>query len=184
MNLSKARLPSAVEVGGNFYEIKTDFRFWLNFSKMISDKDSLVGDFDIFYKGEKPSDRIEGINQLWEFYNPPKELPRDTGNGSTEQILDYFLDGELIYSAFYENYGIDLFDEKLKLHWHKFLALVSGLHDTKLNEIMSYRVYNPNDKTKYETQMMELKNAWRLPTKKRILSKAQQQWNALFDKKD
>ncbi len=48
------------------------------------------------------------------------------------------------------------------MHWHTFSALLAGLHNTKLNEIMIARSYDPNDHTKYEEALLKMKNAWTL----------------------
>ena len=49
------------------------------------------------------------------------------------------------------------------MHWHKFLALLSGLHNTKLNEVMSWRCWDGDTKTEYGKQMAKLRAAWELP---------------------
>lgn len=170
MDLIKAKAPDAVEVEGVFYEIKTELRDWLAFSRLLKSDKLTYKDIEFLYIYEKPADAEKGFKALLDFYNPPKELPRVSGKGSSVQLIDYDLDADFIYSAFLEQYNIDLLatDENGKLipmHWHKFLALLSGLHDTKLNEIMGYRGYNENDKSDYKKQMIQLKNAWRIPTK-------------------
>jgi len=179
--LSKVKLPAAIEVAGDLYPIHTDFRFWLIFSKLIKDKKTILGDLDFLYEGIKPFNRIDGYNELMRFYSPTRILPRKS-NTDGIQLLDYELDAELIYSAFYEVYKIDLLDESLRLHWHKFLALLSGLHNTKLNEVMKYRSYDKNDKTTLETQMQSLKKMWELPQNKE-LSESTKKFNNLLAKR-
>ena len=49
------------------------------------------------------------------------------------------------------------------MHWHKFLALLSGLHNTKLNEVMSWRCWDGDTKTEYGKQMAQLRASWELP---------------------
>lgn len=187
MDLIKIKMPSNIEVEGVFYDIYTDFRAWLKFDRLLKNEESTYADFDTFYILEKPKDRAKGLEALIEFYNPPCILPRKIGRGSSEPVIDYELDGDLIYSAFYEQYNIDLMatDKNGKgicIHWHKFLALLNGLHDTRLNEIMSYRAYDPNDKTDYKKQYEMLKNAWRLPIRESKKDKAaRDKFNSLFE---
>lgn len=187
MDLIKIKMPSNIEVEGVFYDIYTDFRTWLKFDRLLKNEESTYADFDAFYILEKPKDRAKGLEALIEFYNPPSELPRKIGRGSSEPVIDYELDGDLIYSAFYEQYNIDLMatdkhGKGIYIHWHKFLALLNGLHDTRLNEIMSYRAYDPNDKTDYKKQYEMLKNAWRLPIRESKKDKAaREKFNSLFE---
>lgn len=188
LDLKKIKLPDTVEVDGNFFRIKTDFRDWLLFAELSQNEDSNLFDFDFIYCDNKPNNRALGYLALLDFYNPPRQLPRSTGESTGEKILDYNLDSELIYSAFLEVYNIDLLateNGKIKnfIHWHRFTALISGLHDTRLNEIMSYRSYTPDpkDTSEHAKQMKKLKTAWRLPQNLE-LSEATKEFNALFKK--
>ena len=160
-DLAKKVLPHTVTVRGRLYDIQTDYRYWLRFSEHIREKDARTIDFDYMYITKKPEDRQAGINALIDFLQPKTELPRRTGDERT--VLDYKLDAPYIYAAFYERYSIDLFEVK-NLHWHKFLALLRGIHDTELNQIMSARLYQPTDKGgESERARMKQYEAWRLP---------------------
>jgi len=176
------KLPSAVEVEGDLFPIKTNFLYWVQFAQMTSDKKTIVGDLNYLYEGITPKNLILGYYELKAFYNPPRTLPRPISSENI-RVLDYALDFDLIAAAFYEVYKIDLYDETLKLHWHKFLLLLEGLHGTKLNEVMSYRAYKDNGdrKDKNNTQMLKLKKAWELPQVTE-LSKATQEFNDLLKK--
>lgn len=163
LDLKKAVMPSAVEVDGIFYKIHTDFRYWLRFYSIFEENEKpLVTDFVFMFDGKTPENMVEGFEKLKEFARPKNKLPRDTGNDGSEIIYDFEIDADLIYSAFYEVYKIDLIDEKLKLHWWKFLALFNGLHGTKLNDIMGYRCYNPDEKADWKKSMQKMKAAWEI----------------------
>lgn len=187
MDLTKITLPSSVEVEGSFYAIKTDFRYWLMFARLLENEKAVIDEADFLYKDEIPQDKKAGFQKLLEFYSPKKELPRNLGGGSSEKVMDYDIDADLIYAAFYEVYKLDLMEVDKnghfkELHWHKFQALFAGLHNTKLNEIIGYRCYDENDKTDYKANMKKLKQMWTLPTKmteedKKDLDK----FNALFN---
>lgn len=180
LDLFKVKLPDAITVSGNLYKIKTDFRYWIRFSQCLKTGES----FGFIFIDEPPEDKIEEVlKQLMEFYNPKTELPRPARKGNNDVTLDYDIDAEYIYAAFYEQYRIDLLDSNLNLHWWKFCALLKGLHNTRLSEIMGYRCYDPNDKTTYEQSMRDLKAQWRLPQPKTELSKATKDWNSLFENK-
>lgn len=94
--------------------------------------------------------QIENVNKaidnmLW-FYKCGKEDEEETGQkatkGNVKRIYSYEFDNELIYSAFKDQYGIDLQDIEY-LHWWKFKAMFDALKDdNKIVEIMSYRAIN------------------------------------------
>lgn len=163
LDLTKAILPSSVNVDGMDFPIQTDFRFWLNFSRIVSDgRQHELSEFDFLYKEEVPVDRQKGLDELMAFYLPNNPLPRVDESSGDEIIFDYDIDSEMIYSGFYQQYGIDLLDENLRLHFHKFRALLSGLKGTKLNDVMGYRLYVSRKDGSYEKDMLKLKAAWKI----------------------
>lgn len=190
IDLSKVKLPDCIEAAGSFYTIKTDFRSWLNFSRIVNTKDAVVDDVDFIYTDTIPpaENKKEAFEKLLEFFQPKALLPRPTGESSDGKVLDYEIDADLIYAAFYDQYGIDLLEtdkhgHAIQLHWHRFLALLSGLHNTKLNEVMSWRSWTGDTKTEYGKQMQKLRNAWELPEE--MDEKVQEdleKFNALFKK--
>lgn len=57
-----------------------------------------------------------------------------------KKTFDFIQDAEYIYSAFFECYKIDLFEQFNKLHWQKFIALFKGLNDaTRFMQIVAIR---------------------------------------------
>ena len=48
-----------------------------------------------------------------------------------------------------------------ELHWHKFLALLNGLTETKLSEVMGYRCYERHDRKDIDPYE-EMREAWRI----------------------
>lgn len=162
MTLEKARLPQAVEVNGSLFRIHTDFKFFLRLSKVLQQKGVKTDAVDFMYIDEKPADRNAGIKALIDFMQPARELPRRTADDTGEIVLDYDTDAEYIYAAFFEQYGIDIIDTPL--HWHKFLALLHGLHDTELNRIIEIRLFTPDGTNNdYNKRMQRKKEAWALP---------------------
>lgn len=163
-------LPDAVSVNGRDFLIKTDYRVWLRFDRILEEKGlekmtyadllTVLDDDEVPYQ-----DELEGLlTQILKFYSNQNPCPKNHG-GSGSKVLDYEIDSDYIYSAFLEQYGIDLVDIP-HLHWHKFLALLRGLSDdTMLGKIMSYRGYKNNGNKSYEKQMQELKAIWDLPLK-------------------
>ena len=156
----KGKLPRGVTVRGSFFYIKTDFNYFILFSRLMK-QHAPVEAFDIMYKGAIPADRVAGVLAINSLFNAPNELPRKTGNESGEIVLDYDLDADLIYSAFMEQYGIDLFAKPL--HFAKFRALLSGLHNTQLNDVIGYRLYkNTGKNDEFNKSRQQLRDAWRI----------------------
>ena len=97
----------------------------------ITDIKKAVEDIIWFYKGGKN-----------EKENVDKEVKKS--NSKEKQIYSYEFDAEYIYSAFMEQYNIDLNSIKY-LHWWKFKALFNSLNENVLfSKIMGYRAMNIN----------------------------------------
>ena len=73
LDLAKANAPEAVTVEGVFYPIKTDFRFWLMFSRLLTSQESCFADFDFLYQNQWqiPKDRKAGFDALLDFFINP-----------------------------------------------------------------------------------------------------------------
>lgn len=162
IDLKKTALPQTVEVGGGRFRINTDFRYFLRFAEHLQEKEKNADAFDYMYIDIPPVNKLEGLEKLIEFMQPPQVLPRKTGKEKTERVLDYTIDADYIYAAFWEQYHIDLL--AVKLHWHQFCALLHGLHDTELNNIINARLWKPTGKRgEYEKSREQQYEAWRLP---------------------
>ncbi len=164
IDLSTA-LPNTITVGGKAYLVKTDFREWLKFSKIIENQNVILADVLFLFEDEIP--QLDFSQELVDFFTNPNSTPNYT-SGANERILDYLEDGEFIYASFMADYGIDLCDPNLNLHWHQFKALLIGLTDeSRLKQIMAMRSYNPSDaKKKPEDIAKQNKRAWALPNNK------------------
>lgn len=160
IDLTSNALPDTIICKGREFRVYTDFRVWLKFeislTKMRRDDLLSVG---YLFPDDMP--RYCDLNSLLEFSRPRNELPRPVFGNSDVVVVDYELDADLIYSAFLGQYGIDLVDVEY-LHWHKFLALLSGLNDsTRLREVMGYRCYEPSTE-KEEVWRAKLRRAWEI----------------------
>lgn len=164
IELKKSRLPESVEVDGSLYPVQTSFKYWLRFLELLADRNTPPGDFDFIYTDRKPPSRLNGLTALVQFCSPPQILPHtDKLEESSEKAVDYAIDADYIFAAFMERYGIDLVESDM--HWYKFQALFKGLHGTKLNEIIGYRLWENTSgkRDAYTCQMEKLKTAWELP---------------------
>lgn len=118
-----------------------------------------------------------------EIVHPPKKQLHS--KKKTARPLDFGIDAAEIYSSFMRDYGIDLIQERGRMHWCRFIALFEGLSDdTPIKQIMRIRTQElprPNKHNAEQIQrLMELKTLYALPEKQT----AQEQtdtWGGLFD---
>jgi hypothetical protein len=108
------------------------------------------------------------MNLLQAIYDQCIKIPERHSPKNQQKVFDFDFDGEYIYSSFMEDYGIDLIEQRGKLHWKKFLALFQGLSEkTKIREVMKIRsmeIPQLNRHNRKEIQsIMELKSYYALP---------------------
>ena len=162
IDLRQKGLPFTIMVGGEPFLIKTDFRDWLQFGELIKE-DATLDKFLYLFEGKHPTDGTAMIEALLEFYENPNATPHDTGEAGNAKAVDYILDGEYIFGASMQTYGIDLI-ECGYMHWWKFKALFISLPSTcKISEIMGLRTWR-KDSRDYEAQCRHNKEVWRLPS--------------------
>ena len=149
MNILIDRLPTEVEG----LELNTDFRTSILFELLMQDKDISNEDkvalsINLYFNRQpKSTKEIEKMTKaiIW-FYscgNKKKELKNNEEEivkkeRKRKQIYSFEQDDFLIYSAFMEQYHIDL--NEANLHWWKFKAMFDGLNDNILfSKVMGYR---------------------------------------------
>lgn len=149
MNILIDRLPTEVEG----LELNTDFRTSILFELLMQDKDISNEDkvalsINLYFNRQpKSTEEIEKMTKIiiW-FYscgNKKKELKNNEEEivkkeRKRKQIYSFEQDDFLIYSAFMEQYHIDL--NEANLHWWKFKAMFDGLNDNILfSKVMGYR---------------------------------------------
>ena len=168
IDLRNKGLPLTIKVGERFFKLKTDFREWIKFGEVLKGKFDLT---DLFFVIDEELTLLDCaiygdsiVKELLNFYTNQNATPKQTENDNGEEIIDYVLDGDYIYSSYLAQYGIDLVDIEY-LHWHKFKALFLGLNDgSKIKQIMSFRNYKKSNKKEEEVRK-ELKEIWKLPKK-------------------
>lgn len=168
-NLILDRLPN---ITPNGLKIRTDFRESIKFELLmqnsnIEEKDKVtlalnLYFYDINIKNEEKLKK--SVNDILWFYRCGKEETtsqgKETKKETSKRIYSYEFDAEYIYSAFMEQYKIDL--NKEHLHWWKFKALFNSLNEEVLfSKIMSYRAIDlskikDKDMKKYYKKMKRL----------------------------
>ena len=164
MNILIDKLPTEY----NGLKINTNFRSFILFELLMQDKDftqeeKVLMSLNLFYTGEIKDIKgaMDGI--LW-FYTGGIEDKNDKkqgNNSNKKRIYSYEYDAEYIFSAFLDQYGVDL-NEIDYLHWWKFKAMFKSLkNDNKIVEIMGYRavdiskIKNKDEQNKYKKLQIE-----------------------------
>lgn len=164
LDLKKYVLPKTIEVNGRTFIIRTSFKYWISFLSMLEEKNTTASDFDFMFESEVPEDKVAGLEALIAFCTEQSVLPRSDDKNDKTRVIDYDIDSDYIYAAFMEQYGIDLIESDM--HYYKFQAMFKGLHKTKLNEIVGYRLWESSGRRdEYTRQMEKLRYAWELPEK-------------------
>ena len=153
----------------NGLEINTDFRVGILFELLmqddsVSNEEKIILAIELYFSNniEKAlQNETEAINTILWFYSggknstikTKKEETKTETKIETKQIYSYEFDDDYIFSAFYQQYNIDL--NSIKMHWWKFRALFKGLDDDiQFSKIMSYRAIDLSQiKDKEETDI-------------------------------
>ncbi|NFO87913.1 hypothetical protein FDC58_15725 [Clostridium botulinum] len=138
-------LPTIVDINNKKYEIRSDFRTSILFSKLIENEelseDTIIEILKLYYPviPENTEQAIDKINWFYRCGENEEIENNKKSNSNNSKIFDYEKDANYIYSAFLSQYNIDLQSVDY-LHWWKFKALFDSLNDdNKIVEIMRYR---------------------------------------------
>ena len=145
-NILLDRLPQYTQSG---LRIRSDFRESIKFELLMQDnkldeQSKVIQALRLYYYDlSKINDVKQAIDEILWFYTCGKIEKQASQKNKEEkeikQIYSYEFDDEYIYSAFMEQYKIDLNSIKY-LHWWKFKALMNSLNDnTQFVKIMGYR---------------------------------------------
>lgn len=185
MNILIDKLSTIIQNRVGDIEFNTDFRTGMLFEMLMQDTKidkeiKVIQAINLYYPHPEQIQDFELAldNIIW-FYtcgksdfnnkNQDKEdkenRKKKTNSLKEEKIYDYEYDDGYIYSAFLQQYGIDLQEIKY-LHWWKFKSLFDALNkDTKIVEIMEYRaidlgkIKDKDEKKRYK----KLKKIYQLP---------------------
>ena len=194
MNILIDKLPTKIEG----LELNTDFRTSILFELLMQDKDISNEDkvalsINLYFNRQPSSyEEMDKMTRtiIW-FYscgNKKKELKKINQKEEIvkkekkrKQIYSFEQDDFLIYSAFMEQYGIDL--TEAKLHWWKFKAMFDGLNDNILfSKVMGYRSIDLSkiqDKKQRE-HYANLQKHWALVDNRSVEEKESDFANALW----
>lgn len=169
MNLLLNKLPQTVNIDGKEVSINTNFSTSIMFEELLNN--NKLSEEELFYKALElyypiiPRDINEAIKQMLWFYRCGKEIKYSNGTSNNkDDIYSFDYDADKIYSAFLDQYNIDLQDIEY-LHWWKFKALFGALkEDNEISRIMSIRAMDISKLSKEEkSHYLKLKNIYKIP---------------------
>ncbi len=94
-----------------------------------------------------------------------KGNPMPVQDEDSERVIDLEQDAEYIYASFRQAYGMNLYEQQGKLHWHEFKALLNGLpSDTIMQRIIQIRMWKPSkhESNEYKENMRKLQKIYAL----------------------
>ena len=169
-NLILDKLPNFTPNG---FKIRTNFRESIKFELLmqndkINENDKVKLALNLYFYNidiKRPGQLKKAINDMLWFYRCGKDKQGDETSQKavkeyTKRIYSYEFDAEYIFSAFMEQYRINL--NKEYLHWCEFKALFNSINENVLfSKIMSYRAMDlskikDKDMKKYYKRMKRI----------------------------
>jgi hypothetical protein len=146
---------------GKAYKLDLSFDTVISFYHLLDDEHFTAEEkvsigFEMFF-GFTPQDpdfAVSAFEQISSYlreqpYGSDDEEPSSDMQGNPTPAVKYYSftqDAEAIYSSFREQYGINLLQEKGKMHWDEFKALFSGLNDkTYMSRIIQIRMRDTSE---------------------------------------
>ncbi|MCL1948589.1 MAG: bacteriophage Gp15 family protein [Turicibacter sp.] len=175
-------LVDSVEIEGKEYALNLSFDIVLKLSDLLEDDlpDALkiTWGLELLFNGALPNMDIQEkatlLNRIiGECIQKKEDAPTVDREGNPLPVkkikMHYSLahDGAFIYASFWQAYGLDLIEERGRLHWHQFTALLDGLPEgTKLNRVLDIRTRKMpkgKDAAEERRRLKELQKIYALP---------------------
>lgn len=181
-NILIDELPKFVTISNKEFEINSSFRTGILFEQLMLDKDISDNEkveisLKLYFEndtnlGKEIEDINEAVEKILWFYQCAKDddsycTRKKTSRSGINKIYDYDVDQDYIYSAFLQQYNIDLQDIKY-MHWWKFRALFKSLNNSsKFTKILEYRSIDlskikDKDQKEFYKEMQDL---YKIPSK-------------------
>lgn len=151
------RLPDGVTVDGRFYRLDFDFRNVLKMMETLA-RDDLMPDareylaLKCLTRHPRNVSKVLAAVRALLFEKPPKV--------DAKKVTDFVQDAGLIRAAFRQEYGIDLYREKL--HWIEFRELLNAIPEgNRYSEVIGIRVRPIPSPTKWNGE----ERAWLIKAK-------------------
>jgi len=140
--------------------LSTDFRNMINVDLILQEEDDSEKEEKVYYAlfqlyEEIPKDYQKAADGLFWFYTRGKSVTDDKSERTSEKGFSFNQDANLIYSAFFDTYGISLSTVEY-LHWWEFMALFEGLpEDTLIKRVIYWRTADLSEVSKTEKKHIQ-----------------------------
>ena len=150
------RIPTHIEAGGRRYRIDTDFRNVIRMNEIMARvdltdeaRDWLALRCMMRHPPRRRDRQIEALKALREMLFSTKR-----GGVDEKKITDIEQDAGLIFAAFYQEYGINLWRDHLS--WFEFTALLAGIAEgTRYSDVLTIRARPMPKPTKWNAEERE-----------------------------
>lgn len=164
-------LPHTLKINNKEYEVRTSFKNWIKLSllfedKVIPDIDKIEISLRLVFKDNIVEDIKKGLDiklvfdAINYFFNCGEN--KENKKEKSQKIYDFKQDWDYIYSAFMQQYKIDLNNNNM--HWFDFIKLFKGLsQETEFVKIVGYRGIKLSDVPKEQRKFYQkMKNKYML----------------------
>lgn len=173
-------IDNEIEIEGDTYNLNLAYDVVLRFFDLLADEEMTeqlkvsIAMTLLFGKGNEPdisfrqkTEVIKAVIQNHILIEKPSIVfaSLDKQHEPEKEYYSLVEDADIIFASFFYDYKIDLFEQRGKLHWKKFKALLNGLSEkTKLSQVISIRKWKPGEHTSPEEdkQMRELQKIYSL----------------------
>ena len=194
-NFAQDAPPTSIMVGGTSYDVKTDYRVWIDVQKELRKINLRTLDADQMDENERilegiereifggvlvDENAIEVLKGIYEFVGGYPSLPVESSGGAPTFSFEYDLN--MIILAIRNQSGIDLsYRRKEPFHWWEFLLEFQSLcGDHYILNLMEVRGYKGTDK-----EMLRQKRIHALPIEYSAEEQAEiDAFEALFEPKE
>lgn len=168
------KLPTTVIIDNKEYRINSNFRNSILFEIMMLDdelteEEKITTALNLYYP-VIPNNINKAIDEIIKFYScgfDETSANSTSLNKTYNDVYNFEFDSDYIYSAFMDQYNIDL-NLTNYLHWWKFKAMFKSLkEDNLISKIISYRsidlseIQDDDERARYKN----LKELYKLPNK-------------------
>ncbi len=170
MNILIDDLPEMLTICGQNCAIRTDFRTWIRFTLLAFENNSIAKKSVEIIKLifiDMPPNLVMALRGIMSFYNPNSDDSKKADSKKPVKMYDFDYDADAIYSAFKQQYNIDL--REAELHWYEFKALLDNLtEDTRFIKTVGYRAVDLSEIKSDEMRKFysKMKSAHALPDKR------------------
>lgn len=175
MSLLLGEPPCTVQINGMLIPINWDYRVSVQFDILmngeLTQEEKCLGAIALYYGHKSSAEELtvpgcvmenieEAFDKIAWFFSGGKPEPKK-GNRSVKKGYFFDFDDEYIYSAFMDQYDINL-NEVETMHWWHFKALFRSLkEDNEISQIIKYRTVQipsrlPREKKNFLNKMKEI----------------------------